>query len=338
MARRHGQVVWVQSLPSRPARFADPAVPLSAPVAAALSDLGVERLYTHQARALDRALAREHTVVVTGTASGKTLCYNLPVLETLLADPGARALYLFPTKALAQDQLKGLKRFLGEEEEDGGEESAQPRGAARDEGGPRRAQGRGAAARAKAAASADARARLGASGSGSGTRLSFRAGTYDGDTPPNLRRRLRDEANILLTNPDMLHSGIMPHHARWAEFFARLQYVVIDEIHVYRGIFGSHVANVLHRLRRICRHHGSNPVFLCASATIANPRELAERLTGLLRTYVMWVWTSMRPGMAVYLVRSVDGSVHGPTAWMRSASTTMQASRQTFSPSQTAAK
>lgn len=245
LARRHRQVVWVQSLPSRPAQFAEPAAPLSAAVSAALKSFGVERLYTHQAVALDRARAGEHTVVVTGTASGKTLCYNLPVLETLHRDPGARALYLFPTKALAQDQLKGLKRFLGEEGDDGA-----PGGAKR------------------------------APESGEGD-LFFRAGTYDGDTPPNLRRRLRDEANILLTNPDMLHSGILPHHARWAEFFARLQYVVVDEIHVYRGIFGSHVANVLHRLRRICRHHGSDPVFLCASATIANPRELAERLTGL---------------------------------------------------------
>jgi DEAD/DEAH box helicase domain-containing protein len=245
LARRHRQVVWVQSLPPRPAQFAEPAAPLSTPVAAALQSFGVERLYTHQARALDRARAGEHTVVVTGTASGKTLCYNLPVLETLYRDPGARALYLFPTKALAQDQLKGLKRFLGEEGDEGAPQASE-RVPARGDGG-----------------------------------LFFRAGTYDGDTPPNLRRRLRDEANILLTNPDMLHSGILPHHARWAEFFARLQYVVIDEIHVYRGIFGSHVANVLHRLRRICRHHGSDPVFLCASATIANPRELAERLTGL---------------------------------------------------------
>jgi DEAD/DEAH box helicase domain-containing protein len=252
LARRDRQVVWVQSLPARPARFAEPAAPLSAPVAAALSRFGVEKLYTHQARALDRARAGEHTVVVTGTASGKTLCYNLPVLETLLGDPGARALYLFPTKALAQDQLKGLKRFLGEEED----EETSEAGA----GTPRRG------------------GRPGGRGEGG---LFFRAGTYDGDTPPTLRRRLRDEANVLLTNPDMLHSGILPHHARWAEFFARLQYVVIDEIHVYRGIFGSHVANVMHRLRRICRHHGSNPIFLCASATIANPRELAERLTGL---------------------------------------------------------
>lgn len=299
LARRHRQVVWVQSLPRRAAQFADPAAPLSAPVATALSGFGVERLYTHQARALDRARAAEHTVVVTGTASGKTLCYNLPVLETLCADPCARALYLFPTKALAQDQLKGLKRFLGEEGDEGADGSDEVRGSARDDGRPSRAPRPGAAARERAGAGMNASAAVGAGrgdgpgggdgaggpdgpdrGEGAGG-LFFRAGTYDGDTPPNLRRRLRDEANILLTNPDMLHSGILPHHARWADFFARLQYVVIDEIHVYRGIFGSHVANVLHRLRRICRHHGSDPVFLCASATIANPRELAERLTGL---------------------------------------------------------
>ncbi len=267
LARRHRQVVWVQSLPSRPARYAEPSAPLSAPVAAALSSFGIERLYTHQAQALDCARAGEHTVVVTGTASGKTLCYNLPVLERLRQDPGARALYLFPTKALAQDQLKGLKRYLGEEGDEGAEELDETRGRPRDEGEAGRARKGGAAA--------------GAAGGEVVHRPFFRAGTYDGDTPPNLRRRLRDEANILLTNPDMLHSGILPHHARWAEFFARLQYVVVDEIHVYRGIFGSHVANVLHRLRRICRHHGSSPIFLCASATIANPRELAERLTGL---------------------------------------------------------
>jgi DEAD/DEAH box helicase domain-containing protein len=211
LARRHRQVVWVQSLPARAAQFAEPAAPLSAPVAAALSGFGVERLYIHQARALDRARAGEHTVVVTGTASGKTLCYNLPVLETLRMDPRARALYLFPTKALAQDQLKGLKRFLGEEGDEGDEgEEAPVKG--RPESGAR-----GTARREKATAGGDGG-------------LFFRAGTYDGDTPPNLRRRLRDEANILLTNFDMLHSGILPHHARWAEFFARLQYVVIDEI------------------------------------------------------------------------------------------------------------
>src|SRR5690606_7276600 len=166
--------------------------------------------------------------VVTGTASGKSLCYQIPVLEALEEDPAARALLLFPTKALAQDQLKVLRRLLAEEE---------------------------------------------------GAR-SPRAGTYDGDTPTNLRTRLRDEANLLLTNPDMLHSGILPHHARWSGFFSRLQYVVVDEIHVYRGNFGSHVANVLRRLRRIAAHYGADPIFICASAPIANPGELRSRLCG----------------------------------------------------------
>jgi DEAD/DEAH box helicase domain-containing protein len=232
MALRDGQVVHVETLSARGATFQDPAAVLPPALQDRLEDQGISRLYSHQAEALDRVRARENVVAVTGTASGKTLCYNLPVIERLLADSKARALYLFPTKALAQDQLKGLKRFLAED--DRPEESPL-----------------------------------------------FRAGTYDGDTPGSLRARLRDEANILLTNPDMLHSGILPHHPRWAEFFHRLEYIVIDEIHVYRGIFGSHVANVLRRLRRICRHHGSNPVWICASATIANPRELAEQLTGL---------------------------------------------------------
>ncbi|MBK8231413.1 MAG: DEAD/DEAH box helicase [Candidatus Eisenbacteria bacterium] len=204
----------------------------------------MERLYVHQAAAIDAVRTGRNVVVVTGTASGKTMCYNLPVLEGLLEDPNARALYLFPTKALAQDQLKGLKRFLDEEE------TEVARGRTRTRGGPRPGA------------------------------LHFNAGVYDGDTPTALRNRLRDEANLLLTNPDMLHSGILPNHSRWAEFFTRLRYIVVDEIHVYRGIFGSHVANVLRRLSRICRHYGCEPTWICASATIANPAELAEKLTG----------------------------------------------------------
>lgn len=231
---RDGQVVHVESLPAREAVHRDPQAPLPPQIVSLLRAQGIERLFAHQAEALDRVRAGENVVVVTGTASGKTLCYNLPVLETLLAAPSARALYLFPTKALAQDQLKGLKRYMA------GEGDGAPAGG-----------------------------------------IPLRAGTYDGDTPAALRARLRDEANCLLTNPDMLHSGILPHHPRWAEFFHRLEYVVVDEIHVYRGIFGSHVAGVLRRLRRICRHHGSNPIWICASATIANPQDLAQRLTGL---------------------------------------------------------
>ncbi len=276
LALRDGQVVHVETLEARAATYQDPAAPLSDPLAAQLGDQGIDRLYSHQARALDTVRAGKNAVVVTGTASGKTLCYNLPVLETLISNPLGRALYLFPTKALAQDQLKTLRRFMRDEGDADAQGEAGSAGmsaaqkgvtgwSATKSGVRRKSGGKGAATTSHRDADS----------------LTFRAGTYDGDTPASLRTRLRDQANILLTNPDMLHSGILPHHPRWAEFFARLEYVVVDEIHVYRGIFGSHVANVLRRLRRICRHHGSDPRFICASATIANPKELAERLTGL---------------------------------------------------------
>lgn len=229
-----GQIVHVETMEQRPPRFGSLSRPISARLQERLAEDGIESLFAHQARAVERVRQGEHVVVVTGTASGKSLCYQIPVLEALEEDPAARALLLFPTKALAQDQLKVLRRLLAEEE---------------------------------------------------GAR-SPRAGTYDGDTPTNLRTRLRDEANLLLTNPDMLHSGILPHHARWSGFFSRLQYVVVDEIHVYRGIFGSHVANVLRRLRRIAAHYGADPIFICASATIANPGELASRLIGAPVTVV----------------------------------------------------
>ncbi len=164
-------------------------------------------------------------VVVTPTASGKTLCYNLPVLQRLIDDPGARAMYLFPTKALAEDQLHEFQ------------------------------------------------AAVDAMGS------DIRAFTYDGDTPQDARRAIRERASVVLTNPDMLHSGILPHHTKWAKCFENLRYVVIDELHYYRGVYGSHLANLLRRLRRICEFYGSKPQFLCCSATIANPKELAEALT-----------------------------------------------------------
>ena len=164
-------------------------------------------------------------VVVTPTASGKTLCYNLPVLQRLIEDPGARAMYLFPTKALAEDQLHEFQ------------------------------------------------AAVDAMGS------EIRAFTYDGDTPQDARRAIRERANVVLTNPDMLHSGILPHHTKWAKCFENLRYVVIDELHYYRGVYGSHLANLLRRLRRICEFYGSAPQFICCSATIANPKELAEALT-----------------------------------------------------------
>src|SRR3990172_5046105 len=215
-----------ERFPARPASYADIPDGLDPRLTGALRTLGAAPLYTHQVAAVQAALAGENVVVVTGTASGKTLCYNLPVLHTLLNDPQARALYLFPTKALAQDQAAELASFL--------------QTLALDRAVPVR--------------------------------------IYDGDTPPARRRALREEARLLITNPDMLHAGILPHHPRWASLFEGLRYVVIDELHVYRGVFGSNVANVLRRLRRLCRFYGSDPRFILTSATIANPKEHAERL------------------------------------------------------------
>lgn len=226
-----GQIAHVESLPARAARFADPPGGLHPAVADVLAREGIARLYEHQAEAIGKVREGRNVVIVTGTASGKTLCYHVPIVEAILADPSATALCLFPTKALAQDQLRSLGRYR------------------RDANG-----GTGAA--------------------------DFLAGTYDGDTPQNLRRRLRDAGRVILTNPDMLHQGILPHHARWNRFFTHLKYVVVDEVHAYRGVFGSHVANVLRRLRRICRHYGSQPQFICCSATIANPDEHAGRICG----------------------------------------------------------
>ena len=187
---------------------------------------GIEQLYSHQAEAVAGVLAGRNIAVVTPTASGKTLCYNLPVLQTLLGDPEARALYLFPTKALAQDQLDELHGLVND---------------------------------------------LGAD---------IKTFTYDGDTPADARRSVRAAGHIVVTNPDMLHTGILPHHTKWLKLFENLRYVVIDELHQYRGVFGSHVANVIRRLRRVCSFYGSDPVFVCCSATIANPGDLAERLIG----------------------------------------------------------
>jgi len=219
------QVVHVQRIPAREATFRETDVPLDAAIAEVLKDQGISRLYCHQADALESARSGRGFVVVTGTASGKTLCYDLPIFERLLAEPDSCALCVYPTKALAQDQLRGVLRYLR------------------------------------------------------GLGLGVKAGTYDGDTAPTTRRVLRNEGQLILTNPDMLHAGILPHHARWARFFEKLRYVVLDEIHTYRGVFGSNVAGVLRRLNRICAHYGSNPLYLCSSATIANPLEHAENLT-----------------------------------------------------------
>ncbi len=199
---------------------------LPASVASALTKRGIDRLFAHQVRALALAEEGRDFVVATPTASGKSLCYNLPVLRELTADPTARALYLFPTKALCRDQEEALRALLRD-------------------------------------------ADLGHAGI-----------TYDGDTPADARRAAREKAGLLLTNPDMLHAGILPHHTLWARFFANLRYVVIDELHSYRGVFGSHLANVIRRLQRVARFHGSDPVFLFSSATIGNPREHASRLCG----------------------------------------------------------
>jgi DEAD/DEAH box helicase domain-containing protein len=187
---------------------------------------GIIQLYSHQAEASERIRCGRDVVIVTPTASGKTLCYNLPVLNATLENPDTRALYIFPTKALAHDQLAELQDL--------------------------------------------------------GKRLGDRFGvfTYDGDTPSDARRSIREQGHVVLTNPDMLHSGILPHHTKWTRLFENLRYVVIDELHIYRGVFGSHLANVLRRLKRICRFYGQNPQFIFSSATIANPGELAARLIG----------------------------------------------------------
>ncbi len=224
-----GQLAHVEILPEHAGRFGEPQQPLPEPLVRLLASRGIERLYSHQVAALEAARDGHDLVVVTGTASGKTLCYNLPILEAALADPNARALYLFPTKALAQDQLKGLLELVGDDAE---------------------------------------------------LAAAIRPGVYDGDTPTAQRRRIRSEANLVLSNPDMLHAAVLPYHPKWAAFFAELRYVVVDEIHTYRGILGAHVSAVLRRLQRVCEHYGSRPVFLAASATIANPGELASRLIG----------------------------------------------------------
>jgi len=223
-------VTAVRRLPAVAAQYAPFPESLDPRLTRALATRGITQLYTHQAHAIEHALAGRHAVVITPTASGKTLCYNAPILNAILQDPSSRALYLFPTKALAQDQLAELQGLC------------------------------------ETLAAADAGDQIGVF-------------TYDGDTPQDARRTIRSRAHLVLSNPDMVHSGILPHHPRWAKLFENLRYVVIDELHAYRGVFGSHLCNVLRRLRRICRHYGSNPTFICSSATIANPRELAERLT-----------------------------------------------------------
>ena len=212
---------------ARPARYAPFPATLDLRLKQALNAHGIDQLYTHQAAAVDVVARGQNPVVVTSTASGKTLCYNLPVLNTLLHDRKANALYLFPTKALAHDQLVTLNELIS----DLGQPIAP---------------------------------------------IAVQA--YDGDTSREKRKAARAAGGVLITNPDMLHTGILPHHTQWASFFQSLRYIVVDELHTYRGIFGSHFANVIRRLKRICRFYGSNPQFILSSATIANPQQLAQRL------------------------------------------------------------
>ncbi|MFH1540136.1 MAG: DEAD/DEAH box helicase [bacterium] len=235
-----GQIADMREFPPRRASFEALDPPLPEPIGRNLARAGIERLYTHQAAAIRHIRDGRNVAVVTDTASGKSLCYNLAVLETLIREPGARALYLFPTKALSQDQARALHQLVRPDAEFDETAGVYPLPGGR----------RGAV-----------------------------FGTYDGDTPKNVRLHLRRAAAVLLTNPDMLSLGILPRHGDiWASFFRKLRYVVVDELHVYRGVFGSHVANVFRRLNRICEFHGSSPVYVCCSATIANAKEHAERL------------------------------------------------------------
>lgn len=218
-------VVRWEELPAREARYGDYPIGLDERLRPVLRQRGVQQLYSHQAHSIAATMRGEDVVVVTPTASGKTMCYNLPVLDSILKNPDARALYLFPTKALSADQVSELYELI-------------------------QAMG-----------------------------VDIKTYTYDGDTPGAARRAVRQAGHIVVTNPDMLHSGILPHHTKWVKLFENLRYIVIDEIHTYRGVFGSNLANVLRRLMRLCDFYGSHPQFILCSATIANPKELAETLT-----------------------------------------------------------
>lgn len=213
---------WIEE--GRAAHWAGPEILEASPLRARLAEIGVERLYAHQAEAIELARAGHNVLTVTGVASGKSLCYHVPVLESLAARPTDRALYLFPTKALAHDQLRKLRDLAPE--------------------------------------------------------LPLRFATYDGDTPVSERAGVRRHAHIVVSNPDMLHLGVLPNHRAWAEFLGHLRWVVVDELHAYTGIFGSHAAHVFRRLRRLCERYGASPRWIASSATVANPREHAEALVG----------------------------------------------------------
>lgn len=219
-------VSYWKEIPARSAQYADFPDGIDQKIIYALSDRGIHKLYTHQAKAIEHVLNGKNVTVVTPTASGKTMCYNIPVLNTVMRDKSARALYIFPTKALAQDQMAELHELCELVDAD------------------------------------------------------IKSYTYDGDTPVNARKAVRQAGNVIITNPDMLHSGILPQHTKWVDFFENLKYIVIDELHMYVGVFGSNVCNVMRRLKRLCNFYGSDPQFICLSATIANPSELAEKITG----------------------------------------------------------
>jgi DEAD/DEAH box helicase domain-containing protein len=224
--KQNEQIVNWHEIPPQEAKTKPMPDHVDPRIKAALARRGIEQLYTHQYSAFEAVRRGEHIVAVTPTASGKTLCYNLPVLQAIAEYDGSRALYIFPTKALAQDQKSELNEIITE---------------------------------------------MG---------IDIKSFTYDGDTSPSVRQLVRTAGHIVITNPDMLHAAILPHHTKWVSLFSNLKFVIIDELHTYRGVFGSHVANVMRRLKRICRFYGSDPQFICTSATIANPKELAEQLTG----------------------------------------------------------
>jgi DEAD/DEAH box helicase domain-containing protein len=232
-------VAW-ETLPARPAQTRPFPDDLPAPVKQTLIAAGIHSLYSHQFESWTHARAGENIILSTGTASGKTLAYNLPVFAALLENPEARALYLFPTKALSQDQFSNLQSLQSQI-------------------------------------------------------VNLKSAIYDGDTPQKDRPQIRKNSRIILSNPDMLHTGILPHHTNWLEFFSNLKFIVIDEAHTYRGIFGSHVANVIRRIKRVAQFYGSKPQFILASATIGNPKQLTEKLIE----------------EPVYLIDN-DGSARGP--------------------------
>ncbi|MFN8630290.1 MAG: DEAD/DEAH box helicase [Chloroflexota bacterium] len=249
-------VVHHEVRPATEPKHADWPAWLDPRLRAGLAKRGIERPYLHQADAIEAVHEGKDIVVVTPTASGKSLCYTVPVLQALAEDPSARALFLFPTKALAQDQVAEISELVRDAE------------------------------------------------------LEVSSAAYDGDTPAPIRSAIRKAGQIVVTNPDMLHSAILPHHTKWFQLFEQVRVIVIDELHMYRGVFGSHVANVLRRLLRLCAHYGSHPVIVCCSATIGNPAELAEAITG--RPVASWTATARRRARSTWSSWTArDRCVHG---------------------------